>query len=72
LCRADRQTAMTKPLVAFRNFAKAPKFVRSVHTVRFCVLSGYEKRLRVFPYGDLRDCLFYRIRVFITRSELSI
>jgi len=34
LYHADRQTAMTKPLVAFRNFAKVPKFIRSVHTVR--------------------------------------
>jgi len=68
MCHVDRQTAMTKPLVAFRNIAKAPNFIRSLHTVCFCVLSGYENKLRVFPCGDLRD----RFRVFITRSELSI
>ena len=33
--QTDRQTAMNKPLVAFRNFAKSPKFIRSVHTVCF-------------------------------------
>ena len=58
LCHVGKETAKTKSLVACRNFAKAPKFIRSVHTVCFCVLSGYENKLRVFPYGDLRDCLF--------------
>jgi hypothetical protein len=73
LCHADRQTAMNKPLVAFRNFPKVPKFTRSDHIVCFCVLSGYENKLRVLHYGDLRDYIFYRsFRVLITRSELVI
>jgi hypothetical protein len=32
----DRQTDMTKLIVAFRNFSEAPKILRSAYTVFMC------------------------------------
>jgi hypothetical protein len=36
--QTDRKTDVTKIIVAFHNFSKAPKTLRSAHTGRLCVL----------------------------------
>jgi len=53
--RADRQTDMTKLIVAFRNFAKAPKnstlFKRTVFT--YCVGSSEQRYNHLFDLPDI-------------------
>jgi hypothetical protein len=52
----EGRTDMTKLIVAFRNFAKAPKnstfFKRTVFT--YCV--GSSEQRAVFPYSMLTEC----------------
>jgi hypothetical protein len=54
--QTEGQTDMTRTIVAFRNFASAPKKNRhSVPRVHLCVLYGCQKKQRLFPYIELTE-----------------
>jgi hypothetical protein len=47
---ADGRKGKTQVLLAFRNFANAPKIERSAHTVYLYLLYGSENKQLLFSY----------------------
>jgi hypothetical protein len=47
----DRQTDMTKLVVAFRNFGTRLKILGSAHTMYLCLLCGSENKHRLLYYN---------------------
>jgi len=54
--QTDGRTDMTSLILAFRNFAKAPKRIQhSTHTTYLCVLYVSLNKQRLFPNAGLTD-----------------
>jgi hypothetical protein len=51
--QTDGQREMTKLIVAFRNFANAPKILYSAYKVNSCVLYGSQNTKQLFRYTTL-------------------
>jgi len=51
----EREREMTNITVAFGNFAKELKFIRSAHTLYLCVLCGSQNKQPLFPCTILTD-----------------
>ena len=48
----------TASQLLFAILRKRLKIIRSARTAYVCVLSGYENKLRIFPYRDLSESSF--------------
>jgi hypothetical protein len=55
LFNADGLTDLTKLIVAFPNFAIAPKYLRSVHRSYLFVMYESQNKQRLFHYTKLVD-----------------